>query len=116
MKPLASWKDSADPAVPVGASSETAAENWAESATTVRPQPRLTSVTRIGSAPNRSPTAMADRPLPAIAAIVSVVRPSLSASAPATAQPIPPIRDDRKRGEAGAAPGRSNRPRRTTRR
>ncbi len=90
MKPPASCRDSAEPAVPGGASSETAAENWAESATTVRPQPRDTSVTTMGSAPNRSPTATADRPLPAIAAIVSVVRPSLSARAPATAQPIPP--------------------------
>ena len=37
-KPPASWRDSAEPAVPGGASSEIAAENWAESATTVRPQ------------------------------------------------------------------------------
>ena len=35
--PAASWSDRAEPAVPVGASSDTAAENWAESATTVSP-------------------------------------------------------------------------------
>src|SRR5262245_11126146 len=91
MKPVASWSDSADPAVPGGESSETAAENWAESAITVIPQTRPTAVTSAGVAPNRNPIKIAVPPLPAIAAIVSVVRPRVSASAPATTQPMPPL-------------------------
>ena len=75
---------------------------------TVRPQTRQTIVTTIGSAPKRSPTAIADRPYAAIAAIVSVVRPSRSASAPATAQPIPPIATTA--NEAKLAPAGSSAP------
>ena len=48
VNPTAVWTDRADPAVPGGASSETADENCAESATTVTPQTRATRTRRHG--------------------------------------------------------------------
>src|SRR5712671_1852741 len=85
VKPTAVWTDSADPAVPGGASSETAVENWAESATTDAPQIRATIVRSQGGAPNNSPARTADDPEIAIATIVVAVRPNRSATAPAAA-------------------------------
>ena len=59
---------------------------------TVRPQARPTSVTTARAAPRtRARRRARTRRSPAIAAIVSVVRPSRSARAPATTQPTPPI-------------------------
>ena len=55
MKPIASCNDSADPAVPGGASSETAAENWAESAMTVRPQTSADDVDHRGRRTEQEP-------------------------------------------------------------
>ncbi|MFO7533838.1 MAG: hypothetical protein R6W93_15375 [Candidatus Limnocylindrales bacterium] len=78
------------PAVPGGVSSVTAAENCAESATTVTPQITATSVVRSGSAQKLCAVTTAALPLIAIAMMVSVVRPARSASSPAPMQPTPP--------------------------
>jgi hypothetical protein len=90
VKPTAVWTDRADPAVPGGASSDTADENCAESATTDTPHTRATRTTIGTGAPNRIPATTADVPEVASAAIVVVVRPTRSAIAPATADPTPP--------------------------
>ena len=78
-KPAAVCSASADPAVPGGASSLMAVENWAESAITVMPQTTSTARMTAVGAPNRRPAAIALDPESAMAAIVRVVRPSLSA-------------------------------------
>ena len=89
-KPRAICRARADPAVPAGASSETAVENWAESATTVTPHTIAIATVIAGRAPKANPAAMALVPDTAIAAIVSVVRPRRSARRPARTQPMPP--------------------------
>src|SRR5262245_17480991 len=66
------------------------AENCAESATTVRPQVRHTRTSIIGWRPNSPPTSRAHAPLIIREAMVSFVRPHLSASWPATRLPKPP--------------------------
>src|SRR6185369_17330486 len=70
--PAAVWIARAEPAVPGGASSEIAVENWAESATTVTPQTTASARVSAGGAPNRKPTEIAQLPERAIAIIVSV--------------------------------------------
>ena len=90
-KPAAVWTASAEPAVPAGASSDTAAENCAESATTVIPQTMATTRVTATGAPKSSAEAIALSPDAAMAAIVVVVRPTRSASSPATMQPMPPL-------------------------
>jgi hypothetical protein len=84
VKPTAVWTDRADPAVPGGASSDTADENCAESATTDMPHTRATRTTMGTGAPNRIPATTAEVPDVASATIVVVVRPTRSAIAPAT--------------------------------
>ena len=54
-KPIATWSDRADPAVPGGASSDTADENCAESATTVIPHTSATAKTIGAGEPNSRP-------------------------------------------------------------
>src|SRR5216110_1276249 len=71
-------------------SSVTQAENCAESATTLAPQMAATISNAIGLAPNRNPITKQQLPLIAIAADVTIVRPTRSAIAPATTQPIAP--------------------------
>ena len=95
-KPVAVWSASADPDVPGGASSLTAVENCAESATTVMPQTTTTASSSHVGAPNRRPASTAQVPDSAMAAMVSVVRPSRSASAPAATQPRAPAATTRK--------------------
>src|SRR4051794_11017340 len=62
VKPAATWTESAEPLVPAGASSETAVENCAESATTVMPQTMATPTTSGTGAPNRNAETTADVP------------------------------------------------------
>src|SRR5918995_5819091 len=78
------------PAVPGGDSSLTAVENCAESATTVMPHTTTTARMIQVGAPNSRPAATALEPDNSIAAIVRVVRPRRSASAPAATQPSAP--------------------------
>ena len=80
--PAAVCTASAEPAVPGGASSLTAVENCAESATTVTPHTSATARTMGAGAPKSRPVRIADVPETASAAIVSVVRPSRSAMSP----------------------------------
>src|SRR5574341_1263221 len=67
-----------------------AVENWAESATIVIPQPIVSASVRSGGPPNVRPSVAAHAPERAIAAIVSVVRPHRSETAPPAQQPAPP--------------------------
>ncbi len=57
----------------------TAAENWAESATTVKPQTRATRTSHPGRS-NVNPITAAHAPLPTIASMVTAVRPMRSAA------------------------------------
>src|SRR5258708_4967968 len=71
-------------------SSVTHAENWAESATTLAPQIAATISSRMGFAPNSRPMNRQQLPLIAIAADVTIVRPTRSAINPAMTQPAAP--------------------------
>src|SRR4030067_2791125 len=73
-----------------GASSLTPAENWAESATTAKPQTSERAARSRGSAPKRNPISAHHDPLTAMAAEVTAVRPQRSASLPATRLPAAP--------------------------
>src|SRR5688500_19418700 len=90
VNPTAVWTDRADPDVPGGASSETADENCAESATTDTPHTSATRTMTGTGAPNRIPAITADVPDVASAALVVAVPPTRSAVAPATPHPTPP--------------------------
>ncbi len=105
--PAAVCNARAEPAVPGGASSLTAVENCAESATTVMPHTTSTVSTMAVGAPNRKPTTMALEPESAMAVIVTVVRPSRSANAPAPMQPTAPEATTRKATPLAAAGGTS---------
>src|ERR1043165_3740289 len=71
-------------------SSVTQVENCAESATTLAPQMAATISNALGFAPQRKPITKQQVPLIIIAAEVTIVRPTRSAMAPATTQPIAP--------------------------
>jgi hypothetical protein len=84
-KPRLVWSDSAVPTYGDGASSVTDAENWAESATMVKPQTRATRTSHPGLS-KVSPMTAAHVPLVSIASIVTAVRPTRSAMKPARTQ------------------------------
>ena len=90
--PTAVCRDSAEPAVPGGASSETAAENWAESAMIVTPHTMPTQDDDRDRRPEQDPHQTAQVPDAAIAPIVVAVRPTRSATSPATTHPTTPPR------------------------
>src|SRR5437588_7333601 len=71
-------------------SSVTQAENCAESATTLAPHIAATINSAIGCAPNSSPMIKQQLPLIAIAAEVTIVLPTRSATRPAITQPTAP--------------------------
>jgi hypothetical protein len=93
--------------VPGGASSLTAVENWAESAITLMPHTTSTTTSTTVGAPNSSPATTALEPETAMAAMVSVVRPSRSASAPAATQPMAPAATTRNATPLAPAAGTS---------
>jgi len=105
--PIAVCNASALPTRPCGASSLTAAENWAESATTEISQMTAANMTKAGCAPKSKPVATALVPLTAIAADVVLVLPIRSASKPAATQPAapPPITKADARLAAAAVAG-----------
>src|SRR5258708_4432135 len=66
------------------------AENWAESATTAKPQTRHRPTNTAGDPPYNRPTLRAQIPLTSNEPMVKVVRPKRSASLPASRLPRPP--------------------------
>jgi len=67
------------------------AENWAESATTAKPQITKTGTTMNGESPNTSGVRSATVPETAIDVPAASVRPDLSAQSPKSHAPTPPI-------------------------
>src|SRR5882762_5221858 len=74
-----------------GASSLTAAENCAESATTLIPHTSSNGMSAASGAPNNRPTATAHIPDTTIAVLVTSVRPQRSAYVPPSQEPIAPL-------------------------
>src|SRR5680860_1617276 len=84
-------------------------ENWAESATTVKPQIRPTIRTPTVGSPNNNPSDSAQAAEIDIIRIVVFVRPQRSPRIPPIQQPIPPIPITAKVANAAAEPDGSPR-------
>src|SRR5205809_198061 len=95
---------SAVPTSSRGASSLTAAENCAESATTVTPQTSSSGIITARGRANTKPTASAQAPDSVIAALVISVRPQRSAYLPPSQHPNAPLPTTANVTSAGAAP------------
>src|SRR2546425_1196101 len=99
---------SAVPTYSCGASSLTAVENCAESATTVTPQISSSGSSVHSGPPNTMPTVSAQLPDSTIAQLVTQVRPTRSPYFPPSQQPIAPTPTTTKVTRAGRpAPGAS---------
>src|SRR5258708_6745862 len=79
------------PTYSCGASSLTAAENCAESATTVMPHRSSSGISAASGAANSRPTASAQLPDTAIATLVTIERPQRSPYVPPSQQPNAPM-------------------------
>src|SRR5882762_5546 len=85
------WSVSAVPTYSRGASSLTAAENCAESATALIPQTSSNGMSATSVAPKSRPTTLAHVPDTTIAVLVTSVRPQRSAYFPPSQHPIAPL-------------------------
>ena len=95
---------SAVPTWSAGASSLTAVENWAESATTVTPQTRSSGTSTPSGRPNTTPAESAQAPEIIMATLVTTVRPQRSAYSPPSQQPTAPLPTTANVSRAGSAP------------
>src|SRR6266550_1095013 len=93
-----------------GASSLTAAENCAESATIVTPQRTSSGASSVSGLPNNVPTTSAQHPDTAMAALVMRVRPQRSAPAPPSQQPTAPLATTTNVASAGTVPATASLP------
>src|SRR5712692_11960901 len=103
-KPRLVCSVSAVPTCSAGASSLTAVENCAESATTLTPQTTSRGRSRASDRPNTTPTASEHTPDTTIAALVTSVRPTRSAYFPPSQHPTAPLPTTANVTSAGSAP------------